>query len=428
MDVVSTQSSHGDLSLTEAIYQGISSDGGLFVPKVLPQLPWQKFNIHGSYADYATEVLGLLFQGEPLFSSIEEMAFEAFNFDVPVHSIDKTTSLLNLYQGPTLSFKDFGARFLAACLSRRQMAKPMTMMVATSGDTGSAVASAFYQKPNIRVVVLFPKGQISKRQEHQISCWGDNVLALAVESDFDGCQCLVKAALKDPAWQNMTDINTANSINLGRLLPQVVYYARTAHQFWHDNKQKARFLVPSGNMGNVTAAYWARAMGFPIGDIAVSTNANLTIADYVGSGQYEPRASVETVANAMDVGAPSNFERMRHLYPNFQQFRDNVSVMSVDDKGIQQAIIECYHKHNLMICPHTATAYAMRYQQLNTDEHWIVVGTADPSKFETIIEPWLNTTVPIPQALQVLLSRKACAQVVEPKLSAVTACYRGWFC
>ncbi|HLF66176.1 MAG TPA: threonine synthase, partial [Gammaproteobacteria bacterium] len=276
-----------------------------------------------------------------------------------------------------------------------------TLMIATSGDTGSAVASAFHGKENIQVVILYPEGKISDRQAHQITCWGDNILALAVQGNFDDCQALVKAAFHDPNWQDYTHLSTANSINIGRLLPQMSYYALASLYAWHQFGTPARFIVPSGNLGNVTAAYWAREIGCPIDDIVVATNANSVVPDYLRTGEYHPRSSVETLANAMDVGNPSNFERLNYLFKNYDTFKKNMRAFAVSDAEITATIKEIYQRYGQVICPHTATACFVR-QQLS-DLPWIVVSTAHASKFEQVIEPMLNITLPVPDALQCLL-------------------------
>ena len=216
------------------------------------------------------------------------------------------------------SFKDFGAHFLAECLNTLTNCKK-TILVATSGDTGSAVASAFYGKLNYRVIILYPDGQISAKQEHQMTCWDRNIFAFAVNGNFDQCQQLVKSAFCDPIWQSSEGLSSANSINIGRLLPQITYYASSSLKFYRKYGKKPGFIIPSGNLGNATAAFWAKAIGFPIREIVLATNANQVITDYLNSGSYQSRQSITTVANAMDVGDPSNLERLNHLFDSFKR-------------------------------------------------------------------------------------------------------------
>lgn len=329
--------------------------------------------------------------------------------------MNETDYVLELFHGPTLSFKDIGARFLAECLD--VLEKKITIMVATSGDTGSAVAGAFYQKKNINVIILYPKGKISTRQEHQITCWGDNVLALAVEGTFDDCQRLVKTAFLDPWWQTHLHVSSANSINIGRLLPQMTYFAYHSFQFYREYNAMPGFIIPTGNLGHATAAYWAKLMGFPIREIVLATNANQPIADYLKTGEFKPRESVATLANAMDVGNPSNFERLTYLYPHWEFFKKQVKLVSASDTDIKKMIKEIYQEYGRIICPHTATAFFARHAF--ADEPWIMVATADPCKFEEVIEPLIGQSIPLPMQMEVMLRKPSVIKVVKPKLSEI---------
>jgi threonine synthase len=297
------------------------------------------------------------------------------------------------------------------------LGEKITIMVATSGDTGSAVAGAFYHKKNINVIILYPKGKISKRQEHQITCWGDNVVALAVEGTFDDCQRLVKAAFLDPWWQTHFHVSSANSINIGRLLPQMTYFAYHSFQFYQKHRAMPGFIIPTGNLGHATAAFWAKLMGFPIREIVLATNANQPIADYLKTGEFKPRPSIATLANAMDVGNPSNFERLTYLYPNWEVFKKQVKVVSSSDADIKKVIIEMYQEHGRIICPHTATALFARHQF--ADQPWIMVATADPCKFEEVIEPLIGQSVPVPTPMVAMLNKPSVIRVVKPELSEV---------
>jgi len=418
MDFISTRNKKNKQSLATAIRAGLADDGGLFVPEVLPTLDLTPLSPDLSYADFSEKILRPFFEADVLQAHLSTICQQALNFPVPVKTLTETTFLLELFHGPTLSFKDVGARFLAGCLSRLSSeSEGLTIMVATSGDTGSAVASAFYKQPHLNVIILYPRGQVSERQAHQITCFDDNVLALAVEGSFDHCQQLVKTAFQHPWWQQHQHLTSANSINIGRLLPQITYYAYTSLQFYRQQKSMPGFIVPTGNLGNATAAYYAKAMGFPIREIVLATNANRVISDYLLTGDYHPRQSISTLANAMDVGNPSNFERLRHLFPDFSEFKKHVSAISVTDVEIEQTIASCYREHATIICPHTATALFAR-QQLS-HQPWIVVATADPSKFDTVIEPIIHTKVPVSPALQFLLDRPTHSIQVPPVLSKI---------
>ncbi len=403
MNFISTRDKNIHKSLSAAIRCGLAEDGGLFVPESIPKIDFNSFTDIPSYPAFAEKVLQEFFQGDALSENLSAMCANAFSFPVPLHSLNHNTYMLELFHGPTLSFKDFGARFLAECINHIATGQKTTIMVATSGDTGSAVASAFYLKSNVNVIILFPKGQIATRQEHQITCWDQNVLALAVDGTFDDCQALVKAAFRDPWWQQHISLSSANSINIGRLLPQITYYAFSSLQFYQQHQLAPGYIVPTGNLGNATAGYCAKMLGFPIREIVLATNANKVIPDYLQSGEYQPRQSISTLANAMDVGNPSNFERLQYFFNTFESFKNNVQAFSVSDEEIATTIKHIYEEHNTIVCPHTATACFVR-EKLSA-EPWIIVATADPVKFDTVIEPLIQASIPIPPQLQELLKK-----------------------
>lgn len=421
----STRDKNKSLTLSQAISDGLADDGGLFLPKEFPQIDLASLDRDMSYASFATVILKDFFAGDKLEYSLAKICHNAFNFPVPLSQLDDKTQILELYNGPTLSFKDFGAQFLAECmneLAKIDEGKKITIMVATSGDTGSAVANAFYEKSNVNVVVLFPKGQIAKRQEKQITCYDDNVIAIAVDGTFDSCQTIVKDAFSDKWWHDVAHISSANSINLGRLLPQMTYYAYTSYLSYLQTGEEINLIIPTGNLGNATAAYFAKNMGFPIGKIVLATNANRVIPDFLESGVYAPKPSVATLANAMDVGNPSNFERLHNLYPDFTQFKHNISAYSVNDEQIRQTIKSTYDKFKVVICPHTATGVYVREYCLSVDDmakSWIVVSTAHPSKFETVIEPILSIILPVPESLEAILNKPSKAIESPANLNAI---------
>ena len=403
MKVSSTRDSNSTYTLSEAMEKGLADDGGLFIPVTLPDVDLSSLSTQDTYASFATKLLDYFFKDDKLESHLEAIAAKAFNFPLPLKQLDNNTYLLETFHGPTGSFKDFGARFLAECLQviRRGKAKS-TILVATSGDTGSAVAAAFHKKEFANIIVLYPKGKISETQEKQITCWGDNVLALAVNGSFDDCQALVKSAYQECKGFNLS---TANSINLGRLLPQMIYYAYTAFHFYHEHQQEAGFIIPSGNLGNITAAYWAKEIGFPIREIAMATNENKVMTDYKQTGEFSPRKSLATHANAMDVGNPSNFERLKTLFKTSENFVKNLNVTSVSDKDIETTIKDVAKQYDEIICPHTATAFFMRKQL--SDNPWIIVATAEPGKFEDIVEPCIEHKVSKSKQLLNLLEKES---------------------
>jgi threonine synthase len=395
-------------TISQAILEGLADDGGLFVPEYYPQFNWENLNPALTYPKFAALILTEYFKNEPVAAKLNVHCKNVFSIPIPLHQLTKNTYVMELFHGPTLSFKDFGARFLASILSElitHTAQNEITIMVATSGDTGSAIASAFHHKPNTKVVILFPRGQISKRQEQQITCFSDNIIALEVAGNFDDCQKIVKAAFKYPQRQQQSYLSSANSINIGRLLPQLTYYAYISWQFYLQQGQAPGFIIPTGNLGNATAAFWAKRMGLPIREIALSTNANRTLVDYVDTGEFKPRPSISTLANAMDVGNPSNFERLRQLYHSWEEFKAEIKVISATDLQIIKTITKVYNQFAYIMCPHTATGYFALAQLNSMSAPWIIAATANPCKFETIIEPLINKTLTIPAQLQNLLSK-----------------------
>ena len=397
----------GPVTLDEALVSGIAADGGLFLPEQLPDFAVADFAAASSIPEVAAILMAPFFAGSTLRDDLHAILGETFGFPIPVTPLpvgDGSAGLLELYHGPTAAFKDVGAAFLAACLTRLEGddASPLTILVATSGDTGGAVAAAFNERPGMRVVVLFPDGRVSERQAHQLTCWGDNVLSLRVRGAFDDCQALVKSALADADLGSRFRFSSANSINIGRLLPQSTYYAHASLEHYARTGHKPGFIVPTGNLGNAFACVMAREMGLPIGPIVLATNANRTISDYFETLRWLPRPSVQTLASAMDVGDPSNMERLRSLVGDAETLRERLGVLSVSDELIEAAIRQDYEEFGFATCPHTATAthtWRMLDDELKNGHDWILVATAHPAKFETIVEPLIGATVPLPQGL-----------------------------
>lgn len=410
MHYISTRKQTEFAILSNAIAKGLAPDGGLFIPNQLPTIDWQRWSTSLSYPDFSAQLLYPFFADDHLVEQLPTFCANTFTFPTPLKKLDDSTFVLELFYGPTASFKDFGARFLASCLEAIPTCEK-TILVATSGDTGSAVASAFYHSHKHRVIILYPEGLISPVQEQQLTCWDDNVLAIAVRGSFDACQQLVKAAFQESPEK----LSSANSINIGRLLPQMTYYAYTSVQFYRKYHTAPGFIIPSGNLGHATAAYWVQLMGFPIREITLSTNANTVLEDYLRSGIYTPRPSVPTLANAMDVGNPSNFERLRYLSPSFEQFKRHVHVISVTDAEIRHTIQAIHQRFQYISCPHTATAFYAR-DKLNA-QPWIVVATAEPGKFAQVIEPILQAPIPMSDNLQTLLNRKTSKSHINPQLT-----------
>ncbi|MBF0407836.1 MAG: threonine synthase [Candidatus Riflebacteria bacterium] len=402
----STKNSCSAVTASEAVRAGLASDGGLFVPDSFPVLDSYVLQPDITYMERAIRVLKPFFGGDPAELRIEEICSEAFNFPVPLRWLDDKQAVLELFHGPTLAFKDFGARFLSEFLEKTcpEGMSPLTVLVATSGDTGGAVAAAFHKKRCATVRVFFPQSGVSDRQRAQLTCWGENVTSYSVQGTFDDCQSLVKHAFTIPGLSEKMGLTSANSINLGRLLPQTVYYVHSTVLFRERTGVAPYIVVPTGNVGNVTAAFWAKKMGAPIAGIILAVNANRTIPDYLETGLYNKRKSVATLANAMDVGHPSNMERLINLFPTFEEIRNEVKAFSVSDDQIKETIRRCYEETGEILCPHTAVAERVRGEQLPGMPS-IVVATAHPAKFETIVEPLIGKPLEIPASLAEMLKR-----------------------
>ncbi len=420
----------------QVLLKGLAPDGGLFIPQHWPVqqpaqlcarigLPPQQYLTAPGLARIATLLLEPLVAGSELASQLPAIAAQAFNFPAPLVPLqgEGRLGVLELFHGPTAAFKDFGARFLAACMSRLRSPgqRPLNILVATSGDTGGAVAAAFHRLPGVQISVLYPKGLVSATQEHQLTCWGENVRSFRVRGSFDDCQRLVKAAFMDAKLSRRFELSSANSINLGRLLPQAVYYAATSLQGWSQHGAPVSFVVPSGNLGNSVAGLWARRLGMPIGELVLAHNLNRTVPDLLATGSFEPRPSIPTLASAMDVGNPSNLERLRALYPDIAQLRATISAAVVSDEQIRARIRSGFQEYGQVWCPHTATA-AEAYARLpaaRRDGHWVLAATAHPAKFREIVEPLIGRSVTVPPSLARLFELPTHAVEIAPDLDAL---------
>lgn len=420
MRFISTRGNCTPAGASIAIRAGMAPNGGLFVPEHLPRLPSETMDPSLPFAQRAALILRPFFEEDPSADSLPEICLRALSFPVPLRMRSKAQAVLELFHGPTLAFKDIGARFLAEFLDtvERGNDRPLTILVATSGDTGGAVAAAFFGKSSARVRVFFPKDGVSARQRAQLTGWGGNVEAYAVRGSFDDCQRLVKHAFTIPGFSQDARLTSANSINLGRLLPQATYYVDAAVRFKAATGTDPVVIVPTGNVGNVTAAFWAREMGAPIARIVLAVNANRVIPDFLESGSWEARPSIMTLANAMDVGNPSNLERLRHLYPDFPRFKREIAAHSVSDQEIRETIRTCFEESGEVLCPHTAVGECVRRSHYAGTPAFIVA-TAHPAKFETIVEPLIGRPVEIPEPLAQILARECHEQELDPSPNAV---------
>jgi threonine synthase len=427
----STRDPSSSVSFSQALLQGLAPDGGLYVPSSWPRVEVEGLAHETTLPALAARLIAAFVAGDPIAPQLPQITADAFNFDAPLVPLDNDgrLSVLELFHGPTAAFKDFGARFLAANFAQLRASssqpgmRPLTILVATSGDTGGAVAAAFHGRPGIEVGVLFPKGLVSPTQERQLTCWGGNVKSFAVHGTFDDCQRLVKQAFVDPQLREQTQLSSANSINLGRLLPQAVYYASSSLEVWRKYGEAASYVIPSGNLGNAAACIWARKLGLPIGEIVLAHNNNRTVTDFLHSGEWRPRPSIATLASAMDVGNPSNMERLRALFPELADLRTAVAAESVDDAAIRNRIRQGFERYGQIWCPHTATAAEVYERVVNGKRpgRWVVVSTAHPAKFSEIVEPLIGRKVPVPATLAKLFARPTEFTAIEPDLSSLRA-------
>lgn len=408
MRFVSTAGCSRATSMTGALRNGAAPDGGLYMPDKLIPADLHALDPDASLADFSASLLRPFAVSDVLEPELSAICGEALNFPCPLLVPDKarpSLHALELFHGPTGAFKDFGARFLIGCFERiAAMHGPMTVLAATSGDTGGAVGCASEGRQSVRSVILFPKGRVSSFQERQLTCWGDRVLALEVDGDFDDCQRLVKAAFSDRGLVASHQLTSANSINFGRLMPQLAYAAFAAMRVFKASGEKPGFIVPTGNLGHGFAVLLARAMGLPIGPVVLATNANRTLKDWKQSGRYEPRPAIATLANAMDVGNPSNFERLAALLPG----AGDIQVELVTDAEIRSRIVSEYRSNNYVWCPHSATAveaWSRLPEEERSGRPWIAAATADPFKFRETIEPLIGRTLEPSPALDAILTK-----------------------
>jgi threonine synthase len=429
LSYVSSRGGGPAVPLSEAIRQGLAPDGGLYMPDRLPEVDVAAARGVSRLPEVARAALNGFFAGDRLQPLLRQIAEAALDLDAPTTAVrgsERPLFALELFHGPTAAFKDFGARFLAESLERLEEGapQPLTILVATSGDTGGAVAAAFHGRPWVRIVILYPKGLVSRRQEQQLTCWGGNVLSLRIDGTFDDCQRLVKEAFLEAALRRRHRFSSANSINIGRLLPQMVYYVASSLEVERNTGATPGYIIPAGNLGNAFAAVWARALGFPIGRIILAHNANRTVPDFLESGSWRPRPSIATLASAMDVGNPSNMERIRALYPSLESLREQLSAVSIDDVTIRARIGEDFMHYGREWCPHTATA-AEVYSRLSPEERsahpWVLVATAHPAKFDEVVEPIIGKAIEIPEPLSRLLRLPQHFRDLPPTLEAVAA-------
>jgi threonine synthase len=412
MSFYSTNKQTPLVSLKEAVVKGLADDNGLFMPAHIPQLPATFFgNIDKlSLPEISLEVAATLLQDEISRADLRTIVEESMNFEIPVVPVHDNILALELFHGPTHAFKDVGARFMARLLAHftQDSQKQITVLVATSGDTGSAVAAGFLGVPGIEVVILYPSGKVSDIQEKQLTTLGQNITALEIDGTFDDCQYLVKKAFLDKDLNKKLQLTSANSINIARLVPQSFYY-HYAYAQVKDQGREVVFATPSGNYGNITGGLLAKRMGLPVHKFLAATNSNDIVPAYLQTGHFIPRPSAHTISNAMDVGNPSNFARLMDMFDNsLEKMRAEIVGYRFSDDETRQLMQQVYQQHGYTLDPHGAIGYgALRhYLEDKPELTGIFLETAHPAKFIDVVEATIPVKVTIPDNLQQAMSRR----------------------
>lgn len=415
MQYYSTNGSTPKVSLKTAVIKGLAADKGLYMPERIPVLPKAFFNNIGemSLQDISFIVANMLFGDDIEDATLKDIVYDTLNFDIPLKYITDNKYSLELFHGPTLAFKDVGARFMARILGhfnkegRKNNDDVVNVLVATSGDTGSAVANGFLGVPGVRVFVLYPQGKVSRIQEAQFTTLGQNITAIEVDGTFDDCQALVKSAFMDEDLNAHMNLTSANSINVARFLPQMFYYFYAYAQLAKRGQDLSNIVVavPSGNFGNITAALIGKRMGLPIKRFIAANNRNDVFFQYLQTGEYKPKASIATIANAMDVGDPSNFARVLDLYKHSHgDICKEISGCCYNDEQIAETIAKTYKETGYLLDPHGAVAYRSLEDGLAPNETGIFVETAHPAKFKATVEAIIGEEIDIPDRLAAFLN------------------------
>lgn len=411
MEYYSTNGNTPKVTLKEAVVKGLAADRGLFMPERIPSLPTAFFNNIGnlSLQEISFAVANTLF-GEDIEPDIlKDIVYETLNFDIPLVHVAGNRYSLELFHGPTLAFKDVGARFMARLLgyfNQKESNDMVNVLVATSGDTGSAVANGFLGVDGVRVFVLYPKGKVSKIQEAQFTTLGSNIIAIEVNGTFDDCQALVKNAFMDGELNEKMQLTSANSINVARFLPQMFYYFYAYAQLAKAGKDLNNIVVsvPSGNFGNITAGLIGKAMGLPVKRFIAANNRNDIFYNYLQTGRYEPKPSVQTIANAMDVGDPSNFVRILDLYNHsYEAIAKDISGYTYTDEQIGETLATTYRNEGYLLDPHGAVGYRSLLEGLKPEETGIFLETAHPAKFKGTVEEIIGERIEIPEKLEAFM-------------------------
>lgn len=412
MDFYSLHRKAPDASFKEAVIKGLAPDKGLYFPKTITPLSESFFNSIQdlSYHDIAFEAIKQFVEPEIPEDELKRIIEETLCFDFPVVPLDSHVSSLELFHGPTMAFKDVGARFMSRCLGyfNAKEQKEMTVLVATSGDTGGAVANGFLGVKGVKVVILYPKGKVSQVQEKQLTTLGQNITALEVDGVFDDCQDMVKKAFLDQSITNHIQITSANSINVARWLPQMFYFF-FAYKQLKENHKNIVFSVPSGNFGNICAGFMAQRLGLPIHHFIAANNSNQVVTEYLKTEVYQPKPTVPTLSNAMDVGNPSNFVRIQELFNNeFSDLKAHLSSSSFTDQETIVGLKQLYKEFDYIADPHGAIGFlaAKEYQNHNPNTHCVFLETAHPTKFLDTVEHAIETQVDLPQQIKAVINKE----------------------
>ncbi|MDU8887133.1 threonine synthase [Yeosuana sp. MJ-SS3] len=400
-------------SFKNAVIKGIAPDKGLYFPELITPLP-QSFFDHIddlSFQEIAFKAIHQFVHPDIPDAVLKQIIDETLSFDFPLEKINEKISVLELFHGPTMAFKDVGARFMARCLGyfNQDNTNEVTVLVATSGDTGGAVANGFLGVKGVNVVILYPSGKVSDIQEKQLTTLGKNIKALEVNGTFDDCQAMVKRAFLDEELTSKMQLTSANSINVARWLPQMFYFMFAYRQL-HNSHKNIVFSVPSGNFGNICAGMMAQQLGLPVKHFIASNNENKIVTDYLQTQAYTPKPSIQTISNAMDVGDPSNFIRIQEIYKNnFELLKDNLSGYSFTDEETKDALKEIYNEFSYVADPHGAVGYlgAKAYLENNKEVHCVFLETAHPTKFLDVVEETIGENIELPeQILKVMVKKK----------------------
>lgn len=410
MKFYSTKNRRQSVSLREAVLKGMPNDNGLYMPEKIPELPSSFFKQNSaSFQEISLEIAKQFIENDIPANVLRQLISDAINFDAPLIPLSEQIHVLELFHGPTLAFKDFGARFMSRVMSFfiKDSHESLNVLVATSGDTGSAVANGFYDVPGINVIILYPSGKISDIQEKQIATLDKNITALEIDGTFDDCQKMVKSAFVDPDLNRALRLTSANSINIARLIPQSFYYVWAITRLPGVIDREIIVSVPSGNYGNLTAGLIARRMGLPVTKFVAATNSNSVVPEYLNQGKFVPRSSIQTISNAMDVGNPSNFARMLNLCDHsLSKMKTDIIGNSHSEDVTRQMIKDVRERFGYTLDPHGAVGYSGLISVLRENQIGIFLETAHPAKFLTIVEPIIGSKIEMPERLALYLNRK----------------------